>query len=115
MPWPEATGRTVTLLNITADAEPSPALRLKRIGLQTYGEYIAFLSSHCRSYKPESFANINKVEVYGANGKRIIASLNIVENGDILDPFSLGLSTSAFNALGLAEGSDVTIKLARPP
>jgi thymidine phosphorylase len=93
----------------------NPALRLKRIGLQTYGEYVAFLSSACRIYKPESFVNINKIEIYGAGGQRIVASVNIVENGDILDPASLGLSTAAFLALGLAEGSDVTINLARPP
>lgn len=94
---------------------PSPMLHLKRIGLRTYGEHVAFLSADCRAYTPESFVTINKIEIVAANGRKIIASVNIVENGDLLDPFSVGLSTAAFDILGLAEGDPVTIQLARPP
>lgn len=97
------------------DDELKPKLKLKRIGLQTYGEYVAFLSSSCAAYKPESFANINRIEIAGPHGKRIVASLNIVENGDLLDSTSLGLSTGAFHALGLPEETAVTFKLAPPP
>lgn len=108
------TGNSVTSRPGTAD-DANPTLRLKRIGLHTYGEYVAFLSAACRSYKPESFVNINKIEIYGASGQRIVASVNVVENGDLVDPSTLGLSTAAFAALGLAEGSEVMIKLSRPP
>jgi thymidine phosphorylase len=89
-------------------------LQLKRIGLHTYGENVAFLSAHCRSYKPEAFASFNKVEVMG-NGRRIVATLNIVENGGLLDPESLGLSISAFDDLGLPEGTQVSLSPATPP
>lgn len=90
-------------------------LSLRRVGVQTYGEYIAFLSSACAAYKPESFASLNKIEVHAANGRRIVATLNIVENGDLLDPAALGLSAPAFEALRAPEGSQVAITLARPP
>jgi thymidine phosphorylase len=96
-------------------ADLNPTLSLRRVGLQTYSEYVAFLSSACRAYKPESFVNINKIEIRAANGRRIVAALNIVENGELLDPYSLGLSTPAFAALGAPEGSQVAINLARPP
>ena len=102
-------------LSRNVPAAIGPTLALRRVGLQTYGEYVAFLSSACRAYKPESFVNINKIEIRGPNGRTIIATLNIVENGDLLDPYSLGLSSKAFDALGAAEGSQVAINLARPP
>lgn len=102
-------------LKYTSVSDKTPTLALRRVGLQTYGEYVAFLSSACRAYKPESFININKIEIRGPNGRTVIASLNIVENGDLLDPYSLGLSSHAFTALGVSEGSQVAINLARPP
>ena len=93
----------------------SPPLELRRVGLQTYGEYVAFLSASCRAYKPESFANINKIEIHCANGRTIVAGVNIVENGRLLGPNSIGLSSGAFDALGLPENSTVTITLSHPP
>jgi len=98
-----------------SDMVANPTLTLRRVGLHTYSEYVAFLSSTCRAYKPESFVNINKIEICGANGRTVVATLNIVENGDLLDSVSLGLSSNAFHSLGVAEGSQVVIKLAHPP
>jgi thymidine phosphorylase len=89
-------------------------LHLKRIGIQTYGENVAFLSAHCPLYAPETFRNLYRVEI-AAGGRRIMCTLNIVENGDVLDPMALGLSSPAFDDLGLAEGSSVTLNLAAPP
>lgn len=94
-------------------AHPQPALTLRRIGVHTFGENVAFLSAHCRAYQPATFASFNKIEVNAA-GRRIVASLNIVENGDVLAPDSLGLSPSAFEDLGAPEGSDVTFAPAAP-
>ncbi len=99
----------------TASQIATPTLILRRVGLQTYSEYVAFLSSACLAYKPESFANINKIEITGSTGRTVVATLNIVENGDLLDPLSLGLSSNAFKALGEPEGSKVAIQLSRPP
>jgi len=99
----------------TTGAATTPTLALRRVGLQTYGEYVAFLSSACLAYKPESFVNINKIEIRGVSGRTIVATLNIVENGDLLDPYSVGLSSNAFLALKSPEGSQVAINLARPP
>ena len=100
-------------MNESPPAAPAPALKLTRIGVHTFGEHVAFLSAHCLAYKPATFASFNKIEV-AAGGRRIVASLNVVENGDLLPPDSLGLSPSAFDDLGAPEGCDVTIALARP-
>ncbi len=96
-------------------ADSTPTLRLKRVGVSTFGENVAFISARCEAYKPESFASLNKVEVTGPGGKAIMASLNIAQNGDLLDAGSLGLSVSAFRDLGLPEGTPVRLKLAKPP
>jgi thymidine phosphorylase len=102
-------------LRVPTGHNPTTTLHLRKVGLHTFGEHIAFLSGACRHHKPETFASINKIEVHGLDGRRIVASINIVENGDLLDANSLGLSTAAFDALGLAEGAPVSISLARPP
>ena len=68
----------------TSAIDPSPSLTLRRVGLQTYGEYVAFLRSACRAYKPESFVNINKIEIRGPQGRTIAAQ------GAASTPVSLG-------------------------
>jgi len=97
----------------TPPHEPGPPLKLRRIGVHTFGENVAFLSAHCPYYAPETFVSFNKVEVHG-NGRRLVASLNIVANGDLMDAQSLGLSQSTFDDFGLPEGADVTLTLAMP-
>ncbi|MDX2142242.1 MAG: thymidine phosphorylase family protein [Rhodospirillaceae bacterium] len=89
-------------------------LHLKRIGIQTYGENVAFLSADCPLYAPDTFRNLYRVEI-AAGERRIMCTLNIVENGDILAPTALGLSSPGFDDLGLPEGSPVTLNLAAPP
>lgn len=88
-------------------------MRLRRIGVHTFGENVAFLSADCSYYTPETFASFNKVEVHG-DGRRLVASLNIVANGDLMDAQSLGLSQSTFDDFGLPEGAEVTLALASP-
>jgi thymidine phosphorylase len=89
-------------------------LRLKRIGIHTYGENVAFLSATCPLFSAETFRNLYRVEI-SAGAHRIMCTLNIVENGDLLDGESLGLSSPAFDDLGLPEGTTVKLNLAAPP
>lgn len=93
--------------------EARATLKLRRIGVHTFGENVAFLSADCPYYTPETFASFNKVEVHG-DGRRLVASLNIVVNGDLMDAQSLGLSQSTFDDFGLPEGTEVTLALASP-
>jgi len=93
--------------------EARATLKLRRIGVHTFGENVAFLSAHCPHYTPETFASFSKVEVHG-QGRRLVASLNIVANGDLMDAQSLGLSQSTFDDFGLPEGTEVSLALASP-
>lgn len=89
-------------------------LRLKRIGIDTYRENVAFLSRRCEVYRPEEFQALSKIEVF-RDGHRILATLNIVDDAHLLGPDELGLAEQAFDLLGLPEGSLVEIQQAVPP
>ncbi|HXV74562.1 MAG TPA: thymidine phosphorylase family protein [Sphingomonadales bacterium] len=91
------------------------ALKLASFPVDTHGENVAYLSRCCAEYKPEEFVGLNKIEIEGAGGKRLLARLDIVEDPKILDGCHLGLSVPAFRRLGLPEGADVKIRAAAPP
>ncbi len=88
-------------------------LKLKRIAIDTHRESIAYLSRHCSQFKAEEFQALEKIEVCGAT-HRMPATLNIVDDTQILDPDELGLSEAAFQAFGQAAGSLVSIRHPRP-
>lgn len=93
-------------------------LHLRRIGIQTYGEHIAFLSASCALYKPETFKTIYRVVIKAAGdglGRAIVATVNVVENDELVGSNEVGLSAAAFEALGLPVGAEVTLSLASPP
>jgi thymidine phosphorylase len=92
-------------------------LRLRRLGIDTHRENVAFLRRDCASYQAEEFRVLNRIEVFPADGggRRIRATLNIVDPGLIMEADALGLSDSAFAQLGLPEGAQVAIEAAAPP
>ncbi|WP_280546474.1 MULTISPECIES: thymidine phosphorylase family protein [unclassified Halomonas] len=89
-------------------------LSLKRVGIDTYRESVAYLHRECDLYRAEGFQALSKVEIR-ANGQRILASLNVVDDAAIVDCQQLGLSEDAFDALGVEEGHPVSVSQAEPP
>jgi len=89
-------------------------LKIKKLAIDTYRENVAFLSRCCTVYRPEEFQALNKIEI-GKDGKRILATLNIVDDDRIVMPHEIGLSEQAFRHLGFPEGEMVPISQARPP
>ncbi len=89
-------------------------LRIKRIGIDTHRENVAFLSRACTVYRAEEFQALDKIEV-AADGQRILAVLNIVDDPAIVPADALGLSIPAFRHLGAPEGGRVRIEQAMPP
>src|SRR5690554_4167805 len=88
-------------------------LSLKRVGIDTYRENVAYLHRDCDLYRAEGFQALSKVEVR-ANGRRILASLNVVDDPAIVDCQQLGLSEDAFASLGVEEGLPVSVSQAEP-
>lgn len=89
-------------------------LKLKNIGIDTYRDNVAFLARDCNLYRPEEYQAFKKIDVI-SDGKKILATLMIVDNKSLITSDELGLSEQAFKRMGLAEGSSVTIAPAEPP
>lgn len=89
-------------------------LQVKRIAIDTYRENVAYLHRDCAVYRAEGFQAMSKLEVR-ANGKRILATLNVVDDSRIVGCHELGLSEDAFAQLGVEEGHDIAISQAEPP
>src|SRR5690349_9635290 len=90
------------------------ALRLRRIPIDTYREPVAYLPRHSTACRPEELQALAKVEL-AANGRRILATLNLIDHDDLLAPDEVGLSEPAFAHLALPEGTAVTVEQAAPP
>ncbi|MGD2171088.1 MAG: thymidine phosphorylase family protein [Gammaproteobacteria bacterium] len=89
-------------------------LKLRRLGIDTYRENVAYLHRECELYRAEGFQALSKVMVC-ADGRRILAVLNVVDDEQIVMPTQLGLSEEAFVKLNLEEGREVSIEHAEPP
>jgi thymidine phosphorylase len=89
-------------------------LKLRRVAIDTPRENVVYLARDCPIYRAEKFLGLAKIEI-AANGRSVLAVLNISDNAHLLRPDELGLSEQAFRQLGLPEGSDVSVAQAGPP
>lgn len=89
----------------------TPQLSVRRVAIDTYRENVAYLHRECEVYRAEGFQALSKVEIR-ANGKRILASLNVVDDDRIVSSQQLGLSEDAFAQLGVEEGHAIYISQA---
>ncbi|HNU11816.1 MAG TPA: thymidine phosphorylase family protein [Rubrivivax sp.] len=91
-----------------------PALHIRRVGIDTWRENVAFLHRSCPVVRAAGFQALAKVSVR-ANGQSIAAVLNVVDDDCIVGPLELGLSEDAFDRLGVANGHPASIEHAEPP
>ena len=89
-------------------------LRLKKLGIDTCHETVAFLARRCPLYRAQEFVALARIEIMGG-GRRIVATLNIVDDESIMASDELGLSLLAHRQLGLADGTEVEIAQAAAP
>ena len=89
-------------------------LQLRRVAIDTYRENVAYLHRDCDVYRAEGFQALSKVEVR-ANGRRILATLNVTSDPRIVQCHELGLSEDAFAQLDVDNGHPATISQAEPP
>lgn len=89
-------------------------LKLKRLGIDTYHENVAYLHRDCPIYRAEGFQALSKLSVCH-DGREILAVLNVVDDSSIVGTHEIALSEQAFEQLGLKQGSLVRIDHAEPP
>lgn len=91
-----------------------PTLRIRRVGIDTWRENVAYLRRDCPVVRAAGFQALAKVTVQ-ANGQLILAVLNVVDDERIVQACELGLSEEAFERLRVAEGHAASIEHAEPP
>ncbi len=89
-------------------------LAIRRIGIDTYRENVAYLHRDCAVYRAEGFQALSKISVH-ANGQRILATLNVVDDPSIVGCDELGLSEDAFAQLGVVDGHTASLWHAEQP
>ncbi len=91
-----------------------PSLRLRPVAIDTYHENVAYLNRSCELYRAEGFQALSKIVVQ-ANGRKIYALLNVVDDEAIVTGDELGLAEQAFDQLGLKAGDEVCVDHAETP
>jgi thymidine phosphorylase len=91
-------------------------LKLRRVGIDTYRENVAYMHRDCEVYRSEGFQALAKIEIRAGNGDEpVIAVLNVVDDERITAPGELGLSEQVFEQLDRQAGSPVYVNHAQPP
>lgn len=90
------------------------ALRVRRVGIDTYRENVAYLHRRCPLYLTEGFQALSRIELH-ASDRSILATLNIVDDAAIVGETEVGLSEDAYRQLGAAAGEAVRVEHATPP
>jgi thymidine phosphorylase len=98
----------------TDPTAPGTHLALRRVAIDTYRENVAYLHRDCAVYRAEGFQALSKIEVR-ANGRRILATLNVVDDERIVSCHELGLSEDAFLQLAIQDGHTASVSQAEPP
>ncbi|WP_348698400.1 thymidine phosphorylase family protein [Duganella fentianensis] len=88
------------------------ALVLRRLGIDTYQELVAYLRSDSPICRSEGFEAQSRIQIC-CGERHIIATLNVVHES-LIGRHQLGLSEAAWHALGGADGEPVKVKHAPP-
>jgi thymidine phosphorylase len=89
-------------------------LQIRRVGIDTYHENVAYMHRDCSIYRAEGFQALSKIKIC-VNGTKLFAVLNVVDDSAIVQPGELGLSEQAFQQLNVEAGSLVTVDHAEHP
>ncbi len=104
----------MSALNEPTAAGSGPRLQARRIGIDTWRENVVYLRRDCPLVRAEGFQALAKVEV-AANGRTIVAVLNVVDDTRLLGERELGLSEESWTQLAVADGTPVAVRHAEPP
>jgi thymidine phosphorylase len=103
-----------SLPSTCATQNTAAQLAVRRVAIDTYRENVVYLHRDCEVYRAEGFQALSKVEVR-ANDRRILATVNVVDDESIVGCAELGLSEDAFTQLGVEDGHPAAISQAEPP
>jgi thymidine phosphorylase len=97
-------------MNRVGHQDTDPRLRLRRLGIDTYRQFVIYMNRDCHVCRAEGFEVRSRVAVK-LGGKTINATLNVVQT-DLLSTDEASLSESAWWVLGAETG--LTVELSHP-
>jgi thymidine phosphorylase len=92
----------------------SPRLRLRRVPIDTWRHHVVYLPQDEAARGATEWLGTSRVEVR-AGGASICGRVNLVCGGSLVAPDEVGLSASAFEALGVDEGAPATLRAMPQP
>ncbi len=102
----------MTAIDDTAQV-PDFSLRPVRLGIDTHHEPVVVLRADSPVVRAEGFEAHARIEVLGAQ-RSIVATLNILTAGELVDTDSVGLSEAAWRRLAPAPGERLRFRYAQP-
>ena len=91
----------------SGNQKPHFHLRLTRLGIDTYREFVVFMNRDCHVCRAEGFEVRSRIAVR-FKGKTINATLNVVQS-DLLSTEEASLSESAWRELGAEHGGEIEV------
>jgi len=96
---------------MSATAAP---LKVRRVAIDTWHDCICYLHNDCTTYDAASYLGLNKLDIFNKSSS-IRAKLNIIKDDCLVAKDEIGLSSIAFDKLGLPEGSEVVLERTPSP
>ena len=96
-----------------ADGRAINTMLVRRMRIDTCQEPVLYMRGDCPICRAEGFAAMSRVEVR-YQGRRVIATLNVVGDGRLLHESEVGLSEAAWLVLGAPDGAGVTLAHPQP-
>ncbi|MFL4970249.1 MAG: phosphonate metabolism protein/1,5-bisphosphokinase (PRPP-forming) PhnN [Xanthobacteraceae bacterium] len=91
-----------------------PPFRLRAVPLDTWHERIAYLPANSTIVRAQDYLGPGRIDVIGA-GRSTRARVHLIDDPRVIAADELGLSESAFTALGLPQGAPVRIERTPSP
>jgi thymidine phosphorylase len=89
-------------------------VKLRALPIDSWRDHMAYLPANGTEVAAADFLGPGRIEI--SNGTRSVrASVHVIDDARLLGAGEIGLSRSAFEALGLAEGADVHIERTPSP
>ncbi len=89
-------------------------MKLRALPIDSWREHMAYLPANSTEVAAADFLGPGRIEISGGS-RSIRASVHVMDDARLLDAREIGLSRSAFEALGLPEGAEVHIERTPSP
>lgn len=89
------------------------AMRVRRMRIDTYQEPVVYMRGDSEICRAEGFEAMSRIEVWYEH-RRMIATLNVVNDPNLLHDSEIGFSEAAWLVLGAPDGAEVTLSHPQP-